>query len=39
MLSVIQMPVGHFLLATKKNIPNEKELRNLRSSFAIHARV
>jgi hypothetical protein len=24
MLSAISMPVGHFLLATKKNIPNEK---------------
>jgi hypothetical protein len=24
MLPAIQMPVGHFLLGTKKNIPNEK---------------
>jgi hypothetical protein len=24
MLSAIAMPVGHFLLAVKKNIPNEK---------------
>jgi hypothetical protein len=37
MLCAISMPVGHFLLATKKNIPNEKELRDLRSPFVIHS--
>jgi hypothetical protein len=37
MLSAISMPVGHFLLATKKNIPNEKSRETFASlSQLIH---